>query len=101
MCLILCGLHERHFAPGYLTTKATLPPRCLSETGPAERQEAKERQALEEIERERAKQRQGTRTDFHPNIVPTLAQGTAGKTREQVATLAGVSHDRCARQRYS
>lgn len=43
---------------------------------------------LEEIEAKQAKERQGTRSD----IVPTLAQGEAGRTRDKLAAIVGVSH---------
>lgn len=43
---------------------------------------------LMRIERDRAKERQGTRTD----IVPTLAQCEDGKTRDIVAKKIGMSH---------
>ena len=43
---------------------------------------------LEELEKDKAKERQGTRTD----IVPTLAPSDAGKVRDKMAALVGVSH---------
>lgn len=46
---------------------------------------AKELEALEKI---KAKERQGTRTD----IVPTLAQSDTGKTRDKISAQIGVSH---------
>lgn len=45
-------------------------------------------QRLEEIEKAKAKKRQGTRTD----IVPTLAPSNPGKTRDKMANMVGVSH---------
>lgn len=42
---------------------------------------------LEEIEAERAKERQGTRTDLQPNIVENLPQS---KTRDIVASTIGL-----------
>jgi len=45
---------------------------------------------LEKIVAERAKENQGTRTDLPGNIVQNSAQS---KTRDQMAALAGVSHD--------
>ena len=44
----------------------------------------------EHIEKAKAKERQGTRTDL--NIVPTLAQSEHGKTRDKMASQVGVSH---------
>lgn len=44
--------------------------------------------SLEAIERNKAKERQGTRTD----IVPTLAPSKKGKTRDKLAEVVGVSH---------
>ena len=43
---------------------------------------------LEVIEKNKAKDRQGTRTD----IVPTLAQSEKGRTRDKMAERIGVSH---------
>ena len=43
---------------------------------------------LAEIEAKQAKERQGTRTD----IVPILAPSNAGKTRDKMAEIVGVSH---------
>jgi len=51
-------------------------------------QKMRESDYLMKIERERAKERQGTRTD----IVPTLAQCEDGKTRDIVAKKVGMSH---------
>ncbi len=51
---------------------------------------------LEELLAAAAKERQGSRTDLLPsNLVPTLAQGQTssnGRTRGQLAQVAGVSH---------
>ena len=44
--------------------------------------------SLEEIEKRKAKERQGTRTD----IVPILAPSQKGKTRDKLADVVGVSH---------
>ena len=46
---------------------------------------------LEPLIREEAKKRQGTRTDL--NIVQNSAQGDNSKTRNELAKIAGVSHD--------
>ena len=43
---------------------------------------------LQSLEAKKAKERQGTRTD----IVPTLAPSNAGKTRDKMAEMVGVSH---------
>ena len=51
-------------------------------------QKMKESDHLLVIERERAKERQGTRND----IVPTLAQSEEGKSRDIVAGKVGMSH---------
>lgn len=42
----------------------------------------------ENIEREKAKQRHGARTD----LVPTLAQSNFGKVRDKMASMLGISH---------
>ena len=48
----------------------------------------REDEEIEAIESERAKERQGTRTD----IVPILAPSSTGKTRKKVAEAIGMKH---------
>ena len=51
---------------------------------------------LEDTKKDEAKGRQGTRTD----IVPTLAPSDAGKTRDKMADMVGVSHGTYDKMKY-
>jgi len=57
-------------------------------------QRMREGEELEKIERQKAKDRQGRRTDLTGNIPPNSAECCVGETREKVSAVVGMKRDK-------